>query len=249
MLGIMDPFYSYPPGSRLKYLFYILVLVNLVFLAWKFGLDRFPPPGRESKNDVTLAMDPLDSLSPEDTEFELLPAEPDPLPLTPEAGEGEGGSLKPLCLALGPYASREEAKAGLEILKPAVQEARVIAVPGDREDGFWVLYPKARSREGAFANRQMLMNRGIYEIWLFDRGPLAGAISLGLFKSQEEADAAVQGFRAKGVATRVKPRIVLGEAFWIRIFWRDTVLALDEAIQTVNSHEENVKLPSPVACP
>ena len=203
--------------------------------------------GIEKKNPVSLAEDPLDSLGPEDMGFELLPAEPDPAPPQVENAEGETG--RTLCLALGPYASKEAANAGLEALKPVAQEARVIAISGDREDGYWVIYPKARSREGALANRQMLMNRGIYEIWLFDRGPMAGAISLGLYASQEEADAAVQMLRGRGVATRVKPRLILGESFWIRVPWQDSVLALDEAIHTVNSHDEKMKLPSPVPCP
>lgn len=215
----------------------------------KLGLDYLPLFQSRVESSASLAVDPLDSLGPEDTGFELLPMEPEPVVAT-RGLDGEGGGVaKAPCLALGPYLNREEANLALDALRQAVKEGRVVAISGDQVAGYWVIYPKARTREGALANRQMLMNRGIYESWLFDRGPLEGAISLGLYKSQDEAEAAVQGLRNRGVATKVRPRLVLGETFWIQIPWEESPLALDEAIQTLNSHDDKLKLPSPTSCP
>lgn len=232
----------------MKYLFYVLMLVNLVFLIWRFGLDHWPAPQRKTPVTNQLALDPLDSLSPEDAGFELLPEEPEPVsssegPLAADEGSPHG------CLALGPFAHREAAEAALLQVRSAVQEAQIQSHSEERADGYWVLYPKASTPEGALANRQMLNNRGIYETWLFDQGPWAGAISLGLYPTQEAAESAARTFREKGIPTRVKPRLVRGASFWIRMPWEGSSLPLEESLQLLKSEAEGVLLPTPVKCP
>ena len=99
------------------------------------------------------------------------------------------------------------------------------------------------------ANRQMLMNKGVYENWLFDRGPLVGAISLGLYKTQGEAEKALLGYKEKGINAKVRPRLVRANGFWLRVPWDKPSLELDEAIQSINSGDTSIKMPSPTPCP
>lgn len=230
----------------MKYLFYILVLVNLLFLGWKEGRNYSSSIRQDSSKGSVVAMDPLDSLSPEEAGFELLPDEPDPVSSEAPAPEGKGSVG---CFVVGPYASAEEAEGQRVALAAVVREAEVSRHSADQIEGYWVIYPKATTAEGGLANRQMLNNRGIYETWLFDRGPLSGAISLGLYPTQEAADAAVLGFRDKGVVTRVKPRLVRGVTYWVKLPWEGTPLALDEALQLLRSQDESLKIPLPAPCP
>jgi hypothetical protein len=95
----------------LKYLFYILVLINLVFLGWKFGVDphRFIAEDSASQPlEMPLADQPLPV--EELDEAELLPTEADPLMKPPEDLENPNGDL--LCLEMGPLSERSPPMAG-----------------------------------------------------------------------------------------------------------------------------------------
>lgn len=235
----------------MKYLFYILVLINLVFLGWKYGLDHWVArPDPEAK--IATPVDPLDALGADDAGFELLPTEPDPV--TPQESlsaypEDAASPPKSGCMTLGPFSSREEAESYRSVLETLSKDIRVSNRSGDIADGFWILFTKATTREGALANRQLLLNRGFYETWLFDKGPLAGSIALGLYSTEEEANAALAGFRERGINAKVKPRWVRGQSFWIKVPWQGSVLEFEEAIQTLKGHDGSLNLPSPVVCP
>ncbi|MEN9681602.1 MAG: hypothetical protein RLZZ627_1495 [Pseudomonadota bacterium] len=228
----------------------MLVLVNLVFLGWKYGLDHWGfKTGPESK--VQTSMDPLDSLGSEDAGFDLLPTEPDPVPAQDGLANGFDDAQSPPrsgCMSLGPFATREEAESHLTVLGTLAKDLRVTNRAGDVAEGYWVLFTKATTREGALANRQLLLNRGFYETWLFDRGPLAGSIALGLYPTEEEANAALVGFRERGINAKVRPRLVRGQSFWIKVPWQGSVMEFDEAIQTLKGHDGTLNLPSPSAC-
>lgn len=232
----------------MKYLFYILVIINLVFLGWKLGVDpqRFIA---EDSATQPLEMPLADQPMPveELDEAELLPTEPDPLVKPPEDLENPNGDL--ICLEMGPFSERPEADAALALLKTLGKDIQVRIHPSDTPNGWWVIYPKANSREAAMANRQMLMNKGVYENWLFDRGPLVGAISLGLYQSQADAEKALLGYKEKGINAKVRPRLVRANGFWLRVPWDKPRLELDEAIQLINSGDANIKIPSPTPCP
>lgn len=228
----------------------MLVLVNLVFLGWKYGLDHWGfKTGPESK--VQTSMDPLDSLGSEEAGFDLLPTEPDPVPAQDELTTGSEDASSPPrlgCMSLGPFATRDEAESHLTVLETLAKDLRVTNRAGDVPEGYWVLFTKATTREGALANRQLLQNRGFYETWLFDRGPLAGSIALGLYSTEEEANAALVGFRERGINAKVRPRLVRGQSFWIKVPWQGSVMEFDEAIQTLKGHDGTLNLPSPSRC-
>ena len=237
---------SYP----LKYLFYILVLVNLVFLGWKYGLDHWVS-APDAGHRIHMPIDPLDTLGTEDSGFDLLPTEPDTAPVGDSVAslEDELGHPRSGCMMLGPFSSREEAESQVAIVGTLSKEVKVSNRSGDVAEGYWVLFTKATTREGALANRQLLLNRGFYESWLFDRGPLAGSIALGLYPTEEEANAALSGFRDRGSNAKVKPRLVRGQSFWINVPWQGSVLEFDEAIQTLKGHDGTLNLPASSICP
>jgi hypothetical protein len=235
---------------HVKYLFYILVLVNLVFVGWKYGLDHWTTHA-EPESKIRAPVDPLDALGTADSAFELLPTEPDPVPAQEafsSAPEDVASPPKSGCMTLGPFSTRDEAETHRSVLETLSKELRITNRSGDIADGYWVIFTKATSREGALANRQLLLNRGFYETWLFDRGPLAGSIALGLYPSEEEANAALAGFRERGVNAKVRARLIRGESFWIKVPWQGSVLDFDEAIQMLKGHDGSLNLPSPQVC-
>ncbi len=238
----------------MKYLFYILVVINLVFLIWKFGLEERDALIEEANEQhVEITQPPPAMLENEGFEdFDSLPVQPDPAETSAESSDNAEGLPESAssqgCFEVGPIQEREVADNYLSLLEPVASEAHVVIRSGDVAEGWWVLYPKASTREAALANRQMLLNKGIYETWLFDKGPLEGAISLGLYKTQNEAQAAVQSLMEKGIAAKVAPRQVRGDIFWLKIPWTQLPLALDEAIHMLNSQDSSLNIPSPVMC-
>lgn len=234
----------------LKYLFYILVLVNLVFIGWKYGLDHWvsiPEPGARA----VVPMDSLDGLGMAESGFDLLPTESDVDSASENAlsAMDESGHPRSGCMMLGPFTSREDAEGQLPVLETLAKDVRVTNRSVDVPEGYWVLFTKAITREAALANRQLLLNRNFYETWLFDRGPMAGSIAFGLYPTEEEANAAQTGLRDRGINAKVKPRLVRGSSFWIRIPWSGSVLEFDEAIQTLKGHDVSLNLPSSSVCP
>ncbi len=233
----------------MKYLFYLLVVINLVFLVWKFGLQ-----GRDSlfqELDEQRLEIPKDLSSQPLTPGEVDLGSPMPatqLPVEPPKAEARPEEVAKGCFELGPLVDREQAQSYLNLLRLNVKDARVVVKAGDVPDGWWVIYPKAASLEAARVNRQLLFSHGIRGTWLFDSGPLQNAISVGLYKTREEALKAEQLLVEQGIAVKATPRLVQGEVLWIRLPWTGLPLELDDIVQTLNSQDPALKMPAPVPC-
>ena len=237
----------------MKQIFYILVVINLIFLVWKFGLEERDAL-IEAANDqhVEILESPAVGLESENFKSaDFLPVEPDPAENS-ESAEASVGlpeyASNRGCFEIGPIRDREIADDYLSLLAPTAPDALVVIRSGDVAEGWWVIYPKASTREAALANRQMLHNKGIYETWLFDKGPLEGAISLGLYPSQAEAQVSQQSLMEKGISAKLVPRLVRGDLFWLKIPWTKLPLVLDDAIHLLNSQDPTLKMPPPEVC-
>jgi hypothetical protein len=231
----------------MRILFYCLLLVNLMFVIWKFGFDRSERHAQEAPSRVAEPSESQGSaLTPD--QYEMLPLETSALSNGQQLPEVELEAVIENCGLIGPINDRKEAEAMLPDLLTLSKEAQIIARPLEVAEGWWVIFPKAATREVALANRQMLINRGFYENWLFDDGPQKFAISLGIYPTPEEAEAAAKSIRDKGIGVKVVPREVLGSRFWVKMVWAKPLRELDEAIQLINTQDGAAKIPSPIAC-
>jgi hypothetical protein len=100
----------------------------------------------------------------------------------------------------------------------------------------------------AKSNRKMLLEKGVTDLWLFDKGPLQGAISLGLFKTRNRAEQAQKKFTELGIITEVVPRQVRSEAYWVRIPWNRPALELEEILQSADAKGATGVPPALVPC-
>lgn len=234
----------------MKYLFYVLVMINLVFFIWKFGLEHSESL-LQARHDQQLLL-PEEGIPPV-LEQDAWPSE-EPLAEAKAEDPPETSSILPRtaskhgCFEVGPIPTRDKAEAYASLLEPEVKDVRVVIRAGDVPEGWWVLYPKAVTPEAGRANRHMLEGKGIYATWLFDKGPLAGALSLGLYKTRGEADRAVAQLAEKGINAAVAPRLVRGEVYWLKMPWTGLPLELDETIQTLNSRDTTLGMPAPLPC-
>ena len=236
----------------MKQFFYVLVVVNLVFLVWKFGIDQRNSLVDEINDQHLDVAVQGDSGVPANAEYEMLPTSPETAdPAVAESGDAaalpEAASRRG-CFEVGPVQDRDTAEAYLGLLSQTAKGARLVIRAGDVPDGWWVVYPKATTLEAARANRQMVLNRGIRETWLFEQGPLKNAVSLGLYQTREEAIKQQQLLVEQGLPVKVEPRLVRGDVFWIKMPWTKLPLLLEEAIHTLNSQDPGLRMPAPLAC-
>lgn len=248
----------------MKYLFYVLLLVNAVFFIWKSGLNPVAFFSEGDNVEQVLALpeepaSPLTSVVSNEPEAPLVETEGGTEASAEDSVPSESASSfsedrPPLtqsingCYEIGPVASKETADAYLALLTSTSKEARVVLKSGSVPDGWWVLYPRAPNVDAARVNRRMLEKKGILDAWVFDKGPLRGAISLGLYPSRSAAELAAKPFSEKGIVVEVAPRRVRGDAFWIEVPWQGLALDLEEIIQVLNTQDPQLQMPLPLVC-
>ncbi|MGZ8219279.1 hypothetical protein [Methylomagnum sp.] len=241
----------------MKYLLYFLVLANLVFFAWEIGF-------RQDKNTESSYQE---LVIPSGVERIALTSELGKAPDADEVPEGEvvdpgmaGEDIpapeskpkpppKPTdCYQIGPAQTRAEADNLLDLLKSQTPDANIVTLSGDVPEGWWILYPKAINLDVARENRRALAGKGVVDAWLFEKGPLQGALSLGLYKTKEEAESARKPFMDKNIVTEIAPRLVRGQVFWLKIPWHRPALELEEIVQVLNSQDSSLHIPAPMVC-
>lgn len=240
----------------MKYFVYLLILVNVVFFLWETGFrgdgdgssqELAIPSGLER---ILLSSEAADSeaaeLEPGDAELKSVEAETTeeetPAPEEKPAPRSD-------CFLIGPEPGKERAEELLGLLKSHTGEVSVEAKPGEVPAGWWILFPKAPSLEAARENRKMLAGKGVMDMWVFEKGSLQGAISLGLYSAREQAETARKQFTDKNIVTEIAPRLVQGQVYWLRIPWHRPQLELEEIVQLLNTQDPESKIPAPVACP
>jgi len=179
----------------MRLLFTVLVLANLVLAAAGLLLSSKPNP------DAALLAQQLNA----DKVRIIAPPPPPP--------------SRTACLEWGSFSEAEVAAARRELerlgLAPRASETRVPVVAG-----WWVFIPPQANRAEVDRRLAELTALGITDYFAVEsEGPMRNAISLGIFRSEEAANAFLGGLRERGVrAARVGNREhrVVQTAFLLR---------------------------------
>jgi hypothetical protein len=261
----------------MKYVFYLLILCNIVVYLWYTGVGRersdvvryeLSLPAESERIALIKELPKIPKKAPEPEaapKVEEIPQQPTEQPkpqesLTSQAvndsqaaaeqtqAEAAPKPSRPDCFVLGPYHSESLARKALDGLNPRLEQAQVVTRYGDVEDGYWVLYPKAENLDVARANRRMLMDKGIHDLWLFDKGEMQGAISLGIYKTRQRAEGLQSKFREQNIEVEVKPRTTRAKASWIKIPWQGEQAELDVLVGTSDSERSEPQAPKLRPC-
>jgi hypothetical protein len=161
----------------MRVLFFILTAANVVLLLYAWLRPEPVSPDAELLNQ---------QINPD--KVNIIPPKPFVAP-----------TVKTACLEWGPFGTGEVnvATNALEQLQPGIavtqREVQTVA-------GYWVYIPPLETRSEVDRKIAELRNLGIEEYYAVEsQGAMRNAISLGIFKTEEAANAYLERLRARGV--------------------------------------------------
>jgi SPOR domain len=185
-------------------LFLLLVLANVAFFAW----SRYVAPPEAAADPVPLGrqIEPqkLKVIAP--SELPAIVARPAPAPIVLKCIEWGGFTL----------ADASNAQAALE---PLQLGARLAQRRSDESAGWWVFIPPQGSRPAAQKKAAELKALAVDDYFVVqDEGPYRWALSLGVFRSEEAAQARLAALRAQGVrSAQVGARETTVSKVWLQV--------------------------------
>lgn len=188
--------------SRVRIVFFLLLLANLVFFSWAyFGTGRAadePQLMEQQLNPQEIRLLSSDQVAKLAAERAKVVAErPKPLLRAPVVA----------CLELGAF-NPVDAPRVQQALDPLALGSRLSQRRADEVASYWVYIPPLRSRQSANLKAAELKKLGVDDFFVVQEDPkFRLAVSLGVFKTEEAANARLAELRKKGVRTaRVAPK-------------------------------------------
>jgi len=189
----------------MRALFLLLVLANVAFYAWwryDAAAEPSPPPALARQIDP----EKLKVIAPGDL--------PPPAPGRKAAGTSPAAA----CLEWGSFTLADAPRAE-QALEPLALGPRLAQRRAEELAAWWVFIPAQGSRQAALKKAAELKERGVEEFFIVqDEGEHRWALSLGVFRTEEAAQARLAALRAQGVRTaRVGARETLVPRVWFQV--------------------------------
>jgi len=181
-------------------IFFVLLLVNLAFLAWSAWVD-VPVPAAAAASAGSLQRLRLVG---EDTAQATSP------------GTGEGGSAAQ-CVSVGPFDDLASATRGVDVLKKKGFDARQRQATGPNSDGYWVYVAELKTDSVANLALRNLTGSGIREATALQASEDEWRIFVGLFTEREMANRRVDDVRRLGLRAEVAERKLPTTLFWVDV--------------------------------
>ena len=191
----------------MRTVFFLLFAANLGFLAWSYFGGRGSTEAQLMEQQLNpqaitlLGPEQLSALAAE--RAKQVAARPKPLPPPPPPPKVAVAA----CLELGAFNLGEVARVQ-QLLEPLALGAKLSQRRAEEIASYWVFMPPQGSRQAANRKSAELKKLGVEDFFVLQEDPKSRfAISLGIFKTEEAAQARLAELRKKGVRTaRVGPR-------------------------------------------
>ena len=186
----------------MRALFLLLLFANLAFYAWwRYGAPADADPAPLSRQ-----------IQPE----KLKVVAPGDLP--PLSAPKKPVSIGASCLEWGSFTLADTARAE-QALEPLALGTRLAQRRTEEAAGWWVFIPPQGSRQGALRKAAELKDLGIGEYFIVQEdGEHRWALSLGVFRSEDAAQARLAALRASGVrSARIGTRETVVPKVWLQV--------------------------------
>jgi hypothetical protein len=213
----------------MRALFLLLVFANLAVYGWwryqapaDSGLDR-APLARQIEPEKLKIVPPAELAA---TPGKKPPASPPVTPTAPAPAAAPAAAPVAAASAAAPLACLEwgsftlaDAPRAEKLLEPLAFGTRLAQRRTEETAGWWVFMPPQGSRQAALKKAAELKNLGIDEFFVVpDEGPYRWAVSLGVFRNEDAAQARLAALRTQGVrSARVGPREMVVPKLWLQV--------------------------------
>ena len=127
------------------------------------------------------------------------------------------------CYQTGPFTSHNALKVWRELNKINANSVRGFNKENNVVSSYLVYFPVAETYAQSEKNVQLLKQKGITDYWLFRRGELKGAISLGLFVKKSRALSLQEKLVKAGFTIEIKERYKIDKLLYAEISTKDKV--------------------------
>jgi len=179
----------------MKWLIYILLIINIGFAAWHFrGLDM-----REDGADGVLDIN---------NENQLV--------LLSEFQQQSKTNLgAKLCYSLGPFTKVSQAEKAQVLLKAKNIESKRIRLRDTSRSGYWVILPASETRQEANKHIRRLKKLKVDDYFLVATGSHENAVSLGVYSQKKLARRRVDEMIRLGFIPRMESVSLPRKVYWL----------------------------------
>ena len=199
--------------------FLVLLLANLALYAWlRYGTAETVEPAPLSRQ---IAPDKLKVVGPSSLPPVTAVTRPPPAPVPAPAA----GTASAACLEWGSFTLADASRAE-QALEPLGLGPRLAQRRTEEHAGWWVFIPSQGNRQLALRKAAELKQLGVEEYFIVqEEGALRWALSLGVFRTEEAAQARLAALRNQGVRTaRVGARDTTVPKIWLQVKSADAPL-------------------------
>jgi hypothetical protein len=222
-------------------LFLLLVLANVAFFAWTRlgapgGAGADPAPLGRQISPEKLRVVPPEELARLSAPKSVAVAAPPPPPQA---------QAQVKCIEWGAFAPAQATRAETALATLGLGE-RLSQRRTEETAGWWVFIPPpappASARQAALRKAGELKKLGVQDYFIVqEEGPNRWAVSLGVFRSEEAAQARLAALRSQGVrSARIGPRDMQVAKVWLQVKGVDA--ALEKSLQQAAQQQDGTEL-------
>ena len=217
----------------MRAIFLLLLLANIVFFAWtryfaQPNVSADPAPlARQIEPQKLRVLRPGELPAASSRGNPPAPGAPASISAAaPTPVQAPAGADPAACLEWGSFTLGDAPKAE-KALDPLALGSRLGQRRTEELARWWVFMPPQPNRQSAVKKAAELKSLGVDEYFVVsDDGPYRWAISLGVFKSEDAAQARLVALHALGVrSAQVGPRETLVPKVWLQVRGADAALA------------------------
>ena len=190
----------------MRWLLYLLILVNISFFVWHFNnVDRNNPDTASDQHETAVKLILLnEKVNPKDSALSSY-----------------------ACYSLGPFTLKEEASSAEKRLEAwGIQSTRRVQKLAVK--GYWVMLPPASNRKQAKASVAKLKELNVKDYFLVTTGSKKYAISLGVFSKSSSARRRLDAMKKLGLKPQIDTVDLPRRQYWLDWPKLSTALTADK---------------------
>jgi cell division septation protein DedD len=197
--------------------FYVLLAVNLVYLAWAGWIDAPRPPAVAAKTRPALPELKLATEATSSDQTRLASATaPAGQPVATLASSDEpAGASNTRCVSIGPFSDLTHAARGAALLRDRGFNPKQRAEPGEMWEGFWVYVGGLKSAADEAKVVKTLERAGLNDAHAMPDSDEGRRVSVGLFTEKDRAEKRAAAVKRLGYAAEIVERKQPAPVYWV----------------------------------